>query len=343
MIAVKKIDKETFELIVDEESEVFHSTESVVYEEEDFFEVWLTNTKYYTKEIIDKLLSYNWANVFKGKSNFRICFNTEILADNQMPSSIINWVEIQKKAGVNSVKLQSYSLDDIPYFWKEKYSAKLYFDLLLEKVNLIEGLQVGKEFTFVDDEKTYSLSFKVEVEEQNSIKKGFDSLYKKLENLHKISSSEIRGFKWKIEYEKDESYFSQDLLLPLFRKLGFKDVHYNHGRKEYGKDFVFSEVNKFGFEVYYGVQVKKGNMKGSVNSQIDEIIGQIEDAFSIPFYTLNSKEPKFISTFIVAISGRYSENAKEKIIRKISNRYGKIRGSIFFLDKEKLIELMAKE
>jgi len=343
MITIKKIKNEKIELSIGEEVEIFDSFDSIVIEKDDFFEIWLTDTKYYNKETIRKILSCNWKNICQCNKNFKICFSASIFEDAEMPNSIINWLELKEVRDENFVILHTYSLEDIPYFWKERWSAKLYFDLIEEKAGLFEGVEIEKEFTFIQEKRVYSLAIKVRVDKSDSIKNSVNQSYEKLKKLHKITASELKGFTWKSKYETNESYFSQDFLLPLLRKLGFDDVHYNHGRKEYGKDFVFAEINKFEFEVYYGVQVKKGDLRGSVNSQIDEIIGQIEDAFSMPFYTLNSKEPKFISTFVVAISGKYSENAKEKIIRKISNRYGKIRGSIFFLDKEKLIELMTEK
>jgi hypothetical protein len=82
---------------------------------------------------------------------------------------------------------------------------------------------------------------------------------------------------------------------------------------------------------------------GDVNSQINEIIGQIEDAFTMPFYLTNSKEPKYISSFIVAISGEFTDNAKEKILYKIQNKIGRLMGSVYFLDREKLMELRMKK
>jgi hypothetical protein len=55
-----------------------------------------------------------------------------------------------------------------------------------------------------------------------------------------------------------------------------------------------------------------GDASGSVNASIDEILGQIADAFAMPYYELGSKEPRYISTFLIAISGRFRANAKGK-------------------------------
>src|SRR5690606_37550452 len=79
-----------------------------------------------------------------------------------------------------------------------------------------------------------------------------------LENLKKVVDLQVNNFKWNVEYEKNEMLFSQELLQPLFLKMGFDKVIYNHGNKEFGKDFILSKINEFGIEDFYGVQVKAG-------------------------------------------------------------------------------------
>lgn len=64
--------------------------------------------------------------------------------------------------------------------------------------------------------------------------------------------------------------------------MGFLTVKFNHGTKEFGKDYLLSEATKFNIR-YYGVQDKADNVDGGVNSKIDEIISQIQDAFLMPF------------------------------------------------------------
>ncbi|MFZ6664632.1 hypothetical protein [Peijinzhouia sedimentorum] len=149
----------------------------------------------------------------------------------------------------------------------------------------------------------------------------------------------LGNFKWQDAFHKDEKLFSTELILPLLRKMNFSFVHYNHGKKEYGKDFTFKEMDKFGQIRNYGMQVKAGDVSGKVNSTIDEILGQITDAFSMPFYDVNSKSPQYISSFVVAISGKFTENSKEKIMHKINKG---LIGSVYFLDKEMIIELIEK-
>ena len=150
---------------------------------------------------------------------------------------------------------------------------------------------------------------------------------------------EFNGFCWNEKYKTDEQLFCDEIIVKLLRKMNFSSVRFYHGRKEYGKDFIFSETDKFGHQIYYGLQVKAGDVSGKANSKIDEIIGQLDDAFSMPFEEIGSGNKHYISNFIIAISGNFTENAKDKIKNKIPRDKS---GSIFFLDKEKIIQLAEK-
>jgi hypothetical protein len=149
----------------------------------------------------------------------------------------------------------------------------------------------------------------------------------------------LSGLPWKDEYAIKEDAFCRQLLHPLLRRMGFVSVRYTHGTREYGKDFTFSELTPFGHFRHYGLQAKAGDVSGGVNAAIDELLGQIADAFSMPYYELGSKDPRYISTFIIAISGRFTENAREKIVEKIPKG---LIGSVYFLDRERIAELVER-
>jgi hypothetical protein len=157
-----------------------------------------------------------------------------------------------------------------------------------------------------------------------------------LSTLLHAAETALSGLQWKEEYSTDEDLFCRELLHPLLRRMGFLFVRYAHGKKEYGKDFTFSEITPFGNHRHYGLQAKAGDIKGGVNAPIDELLGQIADAFAMPYYEIGSKEPRYISTFIIAISGSFTENAREKIVEKMSNS---VVGSVYFLDRERITEL----
>lgn len=116
----------------------------------------------------------------------------------------------------------------------------------------------------------------------------------------------LAGLAWKDEYAKKEDPFCRELLYPLLRRMGFVFVRYTHGSREYGKDFTFSDLTPFGHYRHYGLQAKAGDISGGVNAAIDELLGQIVDAFAMPYYEVGSREPRYISTFIIAISGKFT-------------------------------------
>jgi hypothetical protein len=149
----------------------------------------------------------------------------------------------------------------------------------------------------------------------------------------------LSGLTWSDEYAKKEDSFCRELLQPLLRRMGFLFVRYTHGKREYGKDFTFSELTPFGHHRHYGLQAKAGDVNGGVNASIDELLGQIADAFAMPYYELGTKDPRFISTFIIAISGRFTENAREKIVEKMPKG---LIGSVYFLDRERITELVER-
>lgn len=162
------------------------------------------------------------------------------------------------------------------------------------------------------------------------------NVFQELWNLVKFAESSLGGLPWDVEYEVNEAEFCKKFLHPLLMMIGFHSIKYTHGKKEYGKDFIFSENTAFGNLRHYGLQAKAGNISGAVNSDIDFIVGQLNDAFSMPFQEIDSNNNLYISTFILAISGNFTENAKEKIRNKIPKG---LFGSVYFFEKDDLKNL----
>ena len=219
----------------------------------------------------------------------------------------------------------------------ERYNSSLILKIIAKsfkaskKVKIFykeESLQFQDE-GMIDFQVFDSFGFPTIGELMNEILNELSYLQKEIEN-------EIYGFHWRKEYESNEQKFSIEVIQPLLKMMGFMSVIYNHGTREYGKDFTFTELDKFYQLRHYGAQIKAGNISGKIKGQIDEIISQIEDSFSMPFFEIGSKEPKYISTLLIIISGKFTSNAKEKIAYKINKG---LWGTVYFLDKEKILEL----
>lgn len=188
-----------------------------------------------------------------------------------------------------------------------------------------------------DDWKSLAITFTVDKDFE--FKTVLEKYAKLLLDLIKRTKLILSGMVWRKEYETDEKLFCTEILFPLLRKMDFIDVRFNHGVREYGKDFTFSEATKFGNLRHFAIQAKAGNLRGNVNSDLDEILGQLNDAFTMPYYEVSANESRVISTFIIAISGHFTENAKDKLIQKIPQSF---KGCVYLLDRDKILELIER-
>lgn len=263
---------------------------------------------------------------------------------------VVDFVWEQKVAGIFSlssihksnkaIKCEYYiSADDLVGNKSFKWSPFTYYEALKNEVAILDEVSIeksemspGKIFNSANWIKITSPLF-------NKVSDCIAYANKKIEQIHSHVQISLGNISWNKAYEKNEGKFCVEILEPLFRKMKFNSVNYSHGKREFGKDFTFFDIDKFGQIKYHGVQVKAGNISGKVNSQIDEIIGQIQDAFRMPYYDINSKSPCYISTFLIVISGNYTENAKEKILHKVDKG---LHGSVYFIDQQHVLELIEK-
>ena len=231
-----------------------------------------------------------------------------------------------------------FSLEDsgTRKYWDGNIGFKLYMetkrDVVKERNKEIGDINFD---SYEDDGAFIHLYYSIEIEaEKLSLAvKLVDQIVSEIEGTSEIR---IGSQFWSISENEVESEkeFTLKTVLPIIRKLGFQNVRYNHGKKEFGRDIIFSRITEFQEVEHWGAQVKFGNISGSVNSEIDEIIGQIDDAFKMPFYDLYSKQHQRISKIVIIISGKFTENAIEKICNKIESYV--VKNNIVFVDKEKI-------
>jgi hypothetical protein len=221
-------------------------------------------------------------------------------------------------------------------YWEGQYGLATYLAAIRDEVSHRENWKV-EQIELEDDWK--SITVERALAFGDPLKASILAAAADLQEILHAAEVSLSGLPWSDEYLTNEDRFCRELLHPLLRRMGFLFVRYTHGNREYGKDFTFSEPTLFGHHRHYGLQAKAGDVSGGVNAAIDELLGQISDAFAMPYYELGSKEPRYISTFIIAISGRFTANAKEKIAEKM--RKG-ILGSVYFLDRESITELVER-
>jgi hypothetical protein len=221
-------------------------------------------------------------------------------------------------------------------YWEGKWGQSTFLSAIHKQVGYYDSVEV-MDIDLEDDWKRISLRFIID--KQVAVKDNLDNSVNIINEIIKAAEISLGGITWIKEYEVNEDRFCREILKPLLNRMDFLNVRYTHGTREYGKDFTFSELTQFGDFRHYGLQAKAGDIRGGVNSDIDELLGQINDAFSMPYYELGSKDPRFISVFIIAISGRFTGNAKEKIIHKMPQG---LIGSVYFLERERILELIER-
>lgn len=216
--------------------------------------------------------------------------------------------------------------------FESKWNLRILADAVKKQLNYETDIVLDK---IVENCDECNFQFIKKFKKDIIIEKAIKDMIEKIENIIRIAENIPGRVEWKEEYQKDEMKFCKELLTPLFMRMHFQTVKYVHGIFEYGKDYYLSIRDPFGIEKYYGVQVKAGDISGEVNSKIDMIIGQIQDAFLMPIEETN----QYISTLIIIISGHYSYNARKKIIAKIPENQ---RNNIVFLEKEDIENLIEK-
>lgn len=112
----------------------------------------------------------------------------------------------------------------------------------------------------------------------------------------------------------NEEEYTQTIVVPLLRHLGYVEVTYNHGIVEFGKDVLFSEYDRFGNKIYNAAQVKAGDISGGNTSGINDLVDHIVNAFNIDFPDLITQDEVAICHFFVITSGRFIGNAPKKLL-----------------------------
>ena len=109
----------------------------------------------------------------------------------------------------------------------------------------------------------------------------------------------------------NEAAFTIDFIIPLLRRLGYSTVVYYHGRREFGRDVIFAEIDRFGHIVYGAMQVK---FQGSISqSDSHKLVEDARESFGHPFEHPERKTSEFVSRFYVANAGSISDNARSNI------------------------------
>lgn len=220
-------------------------------------------------------------------------------------------------------------------FWSNEFGYSWKLETARESVLVRRKSLAGVCFhRFIDHGYVAGVEFLLTTT-SSSVESVIKFAYEISESIHSIIEESVRP---KAEEDRSEATFIRAKLIPLLKTMGFRNVAFHHGPREFGRDILFSRQTEFGILEYWAAQVKLGNVSGKSNSYIDLIVSQAQDAFKIPLHDIQTKSKVWISKFVVIITGRFTENAVEKICEKIESH--PLRNNLLFVDGEKLQELI---
>lgn len=198
---------------------------------------------------------------------------------------------------------------------------KMYMQTMYEICDGMDDVWVSN-YEYIDDDpalRAFFIAFLFDIDEFKYYEEVYKYCHDFCDQLENLIKRKLKGCYWDKKFEVDEMAFCKLYLTPFFKKIGFEQVIFNHGNKEFGKDFILVTKNLFGIKEYYGVQAKAGSLSGTATSNITEITNQINMGFNVP-YKMVSGEDVYITKMIVAISGNYTDNA-QAIIQTSVDKY----------------------
>jgi hypothetical protein len=118
---------------------------------------------------------------------------------------------------------------------------------------------------------------------------------------------------------RDEDNFRQEFLMPLLRRLGFTILIEYHGKREFGVDLLFAEIDRFNHVRYHGIQTKFLESLGK--DAIHGIIKDSDEAFAMDFRHPQTGEEQKISSFYAVTAGSISPEARDLFFATLRPRH----------------------
>ncbi|MGD2250948.1 MAG: HEAT repeat domain-containing protein [Candidatus Methanofastidiosia archaeon] len=134
----------------------------------------------------------------------------------------------------------------------------------------------------------------------------------------------------------DEKTLTKKVLIPLFSEgMGFKNVQYNHGTLEFGKDIIYYTEDEFGNQKYTGVQVKREKVTTRI---VDTVFRQINEAFGGSFTDQSDCKKKDLDKFVLVTSKEFTDGAKESFARVLQS--SGLHRIVTLIDGNQLVKLL---
>jgi len=115
-----------------------------------------------------------------------------------------------------------------------------------------------------------------------------------------------------------EISFTDQFLIPLLNSLGFTIVINYHGKREFGKDLVFGEIDRFSHIRYHALQSKYLPSIGK--KAVHELIQDCEEVFAKDFKHPQTGHKHKISSFYAVNAGTFSDEARDLFFASLSSK-----------------------
>jgi hypothetical protein len=141
-----------------------------------------------------------------------------------------------------------------------------------------------------------------------------------------------------------EDEFIEELLVPLFRQLGFLRVTATGHRDkalEYGKDLWMKYQLPTGHFIYFSAQVKKDKIDAAgrdLNSNISGILAQVRMALDHPIFDPETNRKHLLDHVFIISANFITKQARALLIEHLD---ATARRHIIFMDREELLDLGA--
>lgn len=123
-----------------------------------------------------------------------------------------------------------------------------------------------------------------------------------------------------LSHHKDEDDFARDFVVPLLRRLGFSIVVDFHGSREFGRNLIFGDVDRFGHVVFHGLQV--GFTASVSKTGAQGLAEDCDEAFAKDFVHPHTGASHRISRFYAVNGGSISDAARKFFFAKVVPSHG---------------------
>ena len=134
-------------------------------------------------------------------------------------------------------------LGDCDGFYKD-WSIKKYMQTMYEMCEDLDNIWVSNyEYDDTPQFRAFFVAFLFDLKDVRYYEEIYKYCHSFCDQLDLLVEQRIKGYCWNEIFEKDEMSFCKMFLTPFFKRLGFEQVIFNHGNKEFGKDYILVTKN----------------------------------------------------------------------------------------------------